>query len=88
MSDDPRDFIERTMDLVKSRHGREATPDEIAIELALFGPESRVATMNAIDADLAGMGDMTLGDASKFLEKREYITALRSMHSALQKTSR
>ena len=54
MSDDDRDFIERTRSLTGKLYGNPASIDQIADQFALYGVKNRASTLEDIDAELRG----------------------------------
>jgi len=88
MSDDDRDFIERTQSLTEKLCGKPASIDQIADQFALYGVKRRASTLEDLDAELRGDIDSS---PHKMRRRVQLMTLRRTMggvHEALRKAQR
>jgi hypothetical protein len=88
MSDDNRDFIERSESLTEKLYGRPATINQIVDNFALYGVKKRADALEDIDGELRD----DVGSGSHSLRRRVRLMALRrkmgGVHAALRKAKR
>ncbi len=88
MSEDDRDFIERSQSLTGKLYGKPASIDQIADQFALHGLKKRADALEDVDAELRGEID----SSHHSLRRRVQLMALRrkmgSVHEALRKAKR
>lgn len=88
MSDDNRDFIERSESLTEKLYGRPATINQIVDNFALYGVKKRADALEDIDGELRD----DVGSGSHSLRRRVQLMALRrkmgGVHAALRKAKR
>lgn len=88
MSDDNRDFIERSESLTEKLYGRSATISQIADNFALYGVKKRADALEDIDGELRD----DVGSGSHSLRRRVRLMELRrkmgGVHAALRKAKR
>ncbi len=88
MSDDDRDFIERSESLTKNLYGIPATIGQIADNFALYGVKKRADALEDLDGELRD----EIGAGSHSLRRRVQLMALRrkmgGVHEALRKARR
>ena len=88
MSDDSRNFVERSESLTEKLYGRSATISQIADNFALYGVKRRADALEAIDGELRD----EVGSGSHSLRRRVQLMALRrnmgGVHGALRKAGR
>ena len=88
MSDDDRDFIERSESLTEKLYGKPATIDQIADNFALYGVKKRADALEDLNAELRD----DIGSGSHSLRRTVQLMALRrkmgGVHEALRKAHR
>jgi hypothetical protein len=88
MSDDCRDFIERSNSIASHLYGQPMSAERVADNFALYGLENRVATLENFDNELRGEID----GSPHTLRRRAELIALRrrmgSVHEALRNAGR
>jgi hypothetical protein len=88
MSDDDRDFIERTQSLTGKLYGEPASIEQIADQFALYGVKNRASTLEDLDAELRS----DIDSSPHSLRRRVQLMTLRRkmgrVHEALRKARR
>ena len=88
MSDDDRNFIERTESLTEKLYGKPTTLNQIADDFALYGVKKRADALEDLDGELRD----EIGSGSHSLRRRVQLMALRrkmgGVHEALRKARR
>ncbi len=88
MSEDGRDFIERTKSLSEKLYGEPMPEGRIADEFALYGLKKRADALEDFDKELRG----DIDSGSHNLRRRVQLIALRrrlgDVHEALRKARR
>jgi hypothetical protein len=85
---DERDYIDQCQSMFRINSGRDATPDELAVEFARLPLRQRTIDLDRIEAGFANDESLTLNEAAKQLEKQAVRTALHEMHRNLRAVDR
>ena len=88
MSDDDRDFIERTQSLTDKLYGKPATIDQIADQFALYGVKNRASTLEDLDAELRSDVDSSLHNLRRRVQLMTLRRKMGGVHEALRKAKR
>lgn len=90
MSEDNRNFVERSESLTQLSMGRSATPDEIVKEFAKQGSARRVSIIDQLDSDLASDEPLSLGtnEFRRVQKMRSHRRAFGNVHEALRRAGR
>lgn len=83
MSEDTRDFIQKTQSRSVGYNGKELSPDEMATEFMKCDIDTRVNALESIEA--GNRGELTPEEAAKAYA---YQKALRDTHERLRKVGR
>jgi hypothetical protein len=88
MTDDDRDFVERTEAIAEKLYGQPLPIDKVADHFALYGLNKRIAALEDLDAELRS--EVNSGPHS--LRRRVQLMQLRrkmgGVHEALRKAKR
>jgi hypothetical protein len=85
MSEDTRDFIERTQARAKFAHGRELTPKEVTREFAKLDFNQRVDQLDFLDRSSKSDKPLTIEEAARF---RVYKSSMTRAHDVLRRNKR
>jgi len=88
MSDDDRDFIERTQSLTGKLYGTPATIEQIADQFALYGVKNRASTLEDLDAELRSDIDSSPHDMRRRVQLMTLRRKMGGVHEALRKVRR
>lgn len=76
MTEDTRDFIERSISLSEATNGRKPSPEELAATLVLHAPHKRGAILDQITAE----GQRSEHTVRQAADRMPYERALREAH--------
>jgi len=88
MSNDDRDFIERTQSLTDKLYGKPATIDQIADQFALYGVKNRASALEDLDAELRSDVDSSLHNLRRCVQLMTLRRKMGGVHEALRKAKR
>jgi len=88
MSDDDRDFIERTQSLTGKLYGEPATIEQIADQFALYGLKNRASTLEDLDAELRSDIDSSPHNLRRRVQLMTLRRKMSGVHEALRKAKR
>jgi len=88
MSNDDRDFIERTQSLTGKLYGEPATIDQIADQFALYGVTNRASTLEKLDAELRSDIDSSPHNLRRRVQLMTLRRKMGGVHEALRKAKR
>jgi len=84
MSEDTRDYIDRTLAKCENMWGRQATPEELAKEFARLPLADRAEELTRMGAD----NTREFSTAKEAARNYRYERAMRDMHDRLRKIDR
>jgi hypothetical protein len=85
MADDPRNYIQQSIERGRLITGEEPSADEMALHFAKSKLPDRVEVLDKLSRDLASGGELSIEEA---LELSEYAGKLYGTHEKLRKVGR